>query len=53
MAEARGRGVDQARIARVQGIPAVAELFHRAGPEILDERIGLVEQALEDVAAVR
>jgi hypothetical protein len=50
VAKARGGGVDQSRITGVQVVPAVAELFHRAGPEIFDDGISLVEQALENVA---
>ena len=53
MAEARGGGIDQPGIALVQRVPAIAELFHRAGPEILDQGVGLVQQALEDVAVGR
>ena len=50
MAEARGRGVDQLGILRVQRLPAVAQLLHRAGPEVLDHDVGLLEQLLEDLA---
>ena len=50
MAEARGRGVDQLGILLVQGVPAVAQLLHRAGPEVLDDHVGLFEQLLEDLA---
>ena len=53
VAEARGGGVDEARIARVQALPAIAELFHRARAKVLDERVRLVEQPLEDVATRR
>src|SRR5207302_7189766 len=52
MPETRGRGIDEARIALVQAIPAIAELLHRARAEVFDERVGLVEQPLEDLAAV-
>src|SRR6266550_7213941 len=48
----RGR-IDEARIARMQAIPSVTELFHRTGAEVLDERVGLVEQPLEDLATLR
>ena len=44
MAEARGRGIDEPRIAGVQAVPAIAELFHRARAEVLDEGVGLVEE---------
>ena len=53
MAEAGSGGVDEAGIARVQRFPAIAELFHRAGPEVLDDGIGLVQQALENLAVRR
>src|SRR6516164_8961295 len=52
MAEARGGGINETRIARVQRVPAVAELLHRAWAKVLDERIRLVEQPLEGLAAV-
>src|SRR5207244_1352157 len=51
MAEARGGGIDKARVVLVQAVPAVAELLHRAWAKVLDERIRLVEQPLEDLAA--
>src|SRR3954469_710212 len=35
----------------MQALPAITELFHSAGAEVLDERVGLVEQPLENVAA--
>src|SRR6185437_2191676 len=50
MAKARGGGVDEARVARMQRVPAIAELFHRAGPKILDDGVGLVQEALEYLA---
>ncbi len=53
MTEARCRGIDQTRIARVQGIPAIAELFHRPRAEVLDQGVSLVEQPLENIAALR
>ncbi len=34
----------------MQRLPAIAELFHRAGAEILDQHVGLVEEPLEDGA---
>ena len=51
VAEARGRGIDEAGVALMQAVPAVAELIHRARAKVLDERIRLVEQPLEDLAA--
>jgi hypothetical protein len=53
MAKAGGGGIDQARIARVQGIPAIAELLHRPRAEVLDQRVGFVEQPFENIAALR
>ena len=50
VAEARGRGVDQLGILLVQSVPAVAQLLHRAGAEVLDHDVGLLEQLLEDLA---
>ena len=50
VAEARGRGVDQLGILLVQRFPAIAQLLHRAGPEVLDDDVGLFEQLLEDLA---
>ncbi len=50
MAEARSRRVDELRVLGVQRLPAVAQLFHRAGPEVLDHDVGLLEQLLEDLA---
>ena len=52
VAEARGRGVDQLGIPLVQRVPAVAQLLHRAGPEVLDDDVGLLEQLLEDRAVL-
>src|SRR5439155_9325135 len=51
MAEARGGGIDEAGVALMQAVPAVAELIHRARAKVLDERIRLVEQPREDLAA--
>src|SRR5260221_444152 len=48
MAEARRRRIDQPRKAPVQALPAIAELLHRAGTEILDDDIGAREQRVED-----
>src|ERR1700730_307119 len=49
----RRGGIDEARIARMQALPPVTELCHRARAEVLDERVGLVEQPLEDLATLR
>ena len=50
MAEARGRGVDQLRVLGVELLPAVTQLLHRAGTEVLDDDIGLGEQLVENGA---
>ncbi len=50
MAEARGRGVDQARMAFMQHIPAIAQFFHGAGTVVLYQHIGLGQQPIEDGA---
>src|SRR5258708_8200236 len=48
MAQAGRRRIDQPRKAPMQTLPAVAELLHRAGTEILDDDIGAREQRIED-----
>src|SRR6516162_9429362 len=53
VAEARGGGVNETGIPLVQAVPAVAELFHRPRSKVLDQRVGLVEQPLEDLASIR
>src|SRR3984893_13809373 len=49
----RRGGIVEERIERMQALPPVTELFHRARAEVLDERVGLVEQPLEDLATLR
>ena len=48
MAEARGRGVDQRRVARVQALPAEPELLHHARAVVLDQDVGAGEQPAQD-----
>ncbi len=48
VAEARGRRIDELRIARVQCFPAVAQLLHGARTEVLDEYVRALEQTLEN-----
>ena len=43
---------DQARIDRRQLGPAEAPLLHRAGPEVLEQEVGLLDQVLEQRLAV-
>jgi hypothetical protein len=50
IAEPQGRTVDQLRVAGVQGLPPVAELFHRPRPEVFDQDVGDADQPLEDFA---
>jgi len=50
LAKARGRSHHEARVARVQRLPAVAEALHGAGTKVLDENVGAAQQALEDGA---
>jgi len=47
MPETGGGGVDQAGKPLVQGLPAITQSGHGAGPEILDDDVGLGQQALE------
>ena len=44
--EALQRAVDQPRVERVHRIPAEAQPIHRAGAEILDQRIGVTHEVL-------
>src|SRR5690606_34561795 len=48
MPETGAGGVDESWILGVQGIPPIAEFFHRARPEVLHYYIRLREQLLED-----
>ena len=50
MAETGAGGVDQGRVAVLEVVPAVAELLHRAGAEILSHHVGTGQQRLEDGA---
>ena len=51
--ERRDRGDDQPRIQRVQSLVAETEALEIAGPMILDEDVGVGDQALEDLGAAR
>src|SRR5215472_45666 len=50
MAKAGGGCIDEAGIARMQTLPAVAKPIERARAKVLDQRVSLVEQMLEDLA---
>ncbi len=50
--EARGRGIDQPWMARVQALPPEIELFHAPRTIVLDEHVGAGEQAMKDGAVV-
>lgn len=52
-AEARQRAVDQLRELGPQGVVAEAEALHRTGTVILDEHVGVAQQAPQHVAALR
>ena len=53
VAEARGRGIDQPRVLRMQRLPAIAQLLHRARAEVLDQHVGLGQQLIEHLAVGR
>ncbi len=53
VAEARGGGVDQPRVAGVQRFPAQAEFFHCAGAEVFHQHVGVLQQALKDGPVLR
>src|SRR3546814_1055135 len=46
-------GIDQARIARTDHGIVEAQALHRAGREILDQHVGLLEQPADDLMAFR
>ena len=50
-AVARGRGVDQAGLARLQALVAEAQLLHHARPEVLGHHVGAVDELQRDLAA--
>ncbi|MCY1413738.1 hypothetical protein D9M71_291750 [compost metagenome] len=52
LAEARQAHHHQARVQRMQHVPAQVEFFQHAGAEILDQDVGLGQQALEYFAAL-
>ena len=52
LAEARQAHHHQARVQRVEDIPAQAELFQYAGAEVLDQDVGIAEQAFQDRLAL-
>src|SRR5271165_7658332 len=47
------RGIDQARVARGQGLVVQSEETERSGPEVLDNHIGRVAQAKRQRAGAR
>ncbi|MPM98465.1 hypothetical protein SDC9_145653 [bioreactor metagenome] len=49
LAEARDRHHDQLREARMQRLPAVAQLLHGAWAVVLHQHVGLGQQALENL----
>ena len=52
LAPARHAAVDEARIAREADVGAEAEPLHHAGPEALDQRVGLLDQTQHRVDAL-
>jgi hypothetical protein len=52
MAVAADAGVDQPWIQRLEHRPAEAELVHRAGPEVLDQHVGLGRQLAQQLLAL-
>ena len=52
-AKARAGGVDQPWVDLMQPAPADAELVHRAGREILEQHIGALDHAEQQLAAAR
>lgn len=52
VAEAANRGVDQAGIAGREGVVVETEAVHDAGGEVLDDDVGVVDQAQQYVAGL-
>src|SRR3546814_6996815 len=47
--EAGARGVDETRVAGVQGVPAYSELFHDTGSVVLDQHGGVLEKRVQNL----